>query len=610
MDFAQIFERSPLRKRILFLSAFGVVAILAIIGISDFLSLQKSVDLTLSERLVLARTMAANLEYVLRENLQHLQEVGYSNGVDLQDQDLGPERAALHQAALQSICVSVFLLDRTGHLLLTEPQRPFAPDSGFESLPPVKEAVSLGKPLVSNVFEIEPQKKEAIFLLVPLTQGGAIVGFVGGEIDPTGDALSRIIRPLAVGKTTAVDIVDGNGIVLASTQGEGILTGTDHRGFLSGLIRTGQSRVSRCHSCHQSTPVPEIMAFVPLTEAPWGVSIRQSEEEALGPVESMKLRFFVFGFILLLVTVVLTLGIAQSVIAPVKLLTSSAIRIAGGNLEDPVPISGEDEIGQLGKTLDEMRLKLKDSMEQIEGSKRDLEKRVEERTQEVRRLFEELKRKEEMRGELLRKTITAQEDERKRIARELHDELSQTLTALLYSLDSARTADPEKAGAAHNLVVRAIDNTHRLIYDLRPSVLDDLGLAAAIQWYAEARLKPLGISAHFEWDMGEERLPPELETALFRIAQESMTNVARHSGAENVIISLEHADGTIVLEVEDDGKGFDLQSIDQVKESGRGLGVLGMKERASLLDGAVEIESNPGSGTRIAVRIPYSGGRS
>ena len=176
MDFAQILERSPLRRRILFLSAFGVIAVLAIIGISDYLSLQRSVDETLSERLVLARTMATNVEYVLRENLQRMQEVGFSTGVNLQDEDFGPERAGLHQAAVQSICSSMFLLDSAGHLILTEPQRPFTANSGFESLPPVREAVASGKPLVSNVFVIEPQKRDSILLLVPLTQGGSIAG--------------------------------------------------------------------------------------------------------------------------------------------------------------------------------------------------------------------------------------------------------------------------------------------------------------------------------------------------------------------------------------------------------------------------------------------------
>ena len=182
---------------------------------------------------------------------------------------------------------------------------------------------------------------------------------------------------------------------------------------------------------------------------------------------------------------------------------------------------------------------------------------------------------------------------------------------MLISLETVREANsPEmlevKLENARKLALRAIDSTHRMIFDLRPAILDDLGLPAAIKWYAEERLNPQGINFHYEGDLFEKRFQSQVETVLFRVAQEAITNIAKHSQAENVIINLELQDSFITLEIEDDGSGFDLASISSTKSSSRGLGLLGMKERVLLLDGELEVESQPGAGTRVVVRVPLS----
>lgn len=616
MSLKSFFEKPSLQRRLILLTSSGMFAILIILGVSDFLSLRESMNQTLREHLVIAQTVASNLESLLRQNLTYLQEVAFSKGVNLEDEDLEPEKSALHTAFLRSIFANVFLLDGKGRLLWMEPPRPVLVGADFGNFPPVKEAILTGKPVVSNLFEIMPQRKKVAFALIPIGKNGKALGFIGGEVDPTGTALVKVIQSIKIGETGYIEIIDGNGFVLASTKSEDILRESDHGGFLSNLIKTGQARVGTCHGCHAEVvtehPKKEVMAFTPLSGILWGVDIRQSEREALAPVESMKRRFFTFGFLLFIVALILTWGVARSVIAPVKSLTRSARRIASGNLLEPVSVSGEDEIGQLGKTLDEMRIKLKGSLEEIEQWTKELEGRVEERTKEVFSLYEELKRKEEMRGELLHKLISAQEEERRRIARELHDEMSQTLTALLIALEAVREVNSpeaikEKIGSINGLALRAIDSTHRMIFDLRPTVLDDLGLSAAIKWYAEERLKPLGINVHFEGDILEMRLPTEIETALFRVVQEAIANIAKHSEAENVIINLEFTNGLVTVEVEDDGKGFDVEGASYIKIGSRGLGLLGMKERILLIEGTFEIHSQPGSGTRVVVTVPLKG---
>jgi signal transduction histidine kinase len=208
---------------------------------------------------------------------------------------------------------------------------------------------------------------------------------------------------------------------------------------------------------------------------------------------------------------------------------------------------------------------------------------------------------------MLGMAITAQEDERKRVARELHDETTQDLAVLVMGLESASAA--LKAGGpaprldeVKALAVRTLEEVHRLILDLRPSVLDDLGLFSAIRWYADRHLGERGIAVRCESRELDRRLPPEFEIALFRIGQEAMNNIARHARAESVLIQLGAEGSELVVDIEDDGQGFDLGGS---PHDGRPhYGILGIRERAELLGGRATIESAPGKGARVTVRVP------
>lgn len=226
-------------------------------------------------------------------------------------------------------------------------------------------------------------------------------------------------------------------------------------------------------------------------------------------------------------------------------------------------------------------------------------------------LHGELREKEEVRTHLLNRVISAQEEERKRIARELHDESAQLLATLLVEIGTAENLLPATADRARGILSRAKTDASRaltgmrqMILDLRPSALDDLGLVAAVQWYANTRLEQVGAKVHLNMDGSRRRLAASMETALFRIAQEAINNVAKHSSATTVNIGLRFTDSAVSLTVEDDGNGFDAMAVARDQNSGGGLGLLGMKERAALLGGHAAIESQPGRGTRIAVDIP------
>lgn len=236
---------------------------------------------------------------------------------------------------------------------------------------------------------------------------------------------------------------------------------------------------------------------------------------------------------------------------------------------------------------------------------------------EQARLYERLHRARERYRMLLQHALTAQEEERKRIARELHDETSQSLTGLALNLRAATEmvemgiANAEIAASlkkAHFLAVQTGTEISKLINDLRPTLLDALGLVPAIRQYAETNLEPRGINVSLESKGIDERLPSEVEVGLFRVAQGAISNIARHSDAKNATISLERSASEVVLRVEDDGKGFDVGEITGVDESGRGAGLFGMKERVNLVGGTCAIESQPGQGTKVVVRVPRIGG--
>ena len=205
--------------------------------------------------------------------------------------------------------------------------------------------------------------------------------------------------------------------------------------------------------------------------------------------------------------------------------------------------------------------------------------------------------------------LHAQEQERKRIARELHDETSQVLTSLLISLamleesvgsEAARVRIADTRALAHQ-TLRAVRN---LSIDLRPSALDDLGLLPALRWYIKEYQQQCGIEVDFSASGLKERLPAEMETAIYRIIQESLTNTAKHAHAHKAWVTLTEGSATINVRIADDGCGFDAPAVLRTPWQDRGLGLGGMMERASLLNGSVDIQSQHERGTTISVRIP------
>src|SRR5258708_35254367 len=220
---------------------------------------------------------------------------------------------------------------------------------------------------------------------------------------------------------------------------------------------------------------------------------------------------------------------------------------------------------------------------------------------------------EGQRIDLLRRLVTSQEFERRRIARDLHDQLGQRLTALRLKIASLTEASGDTEQFASRVarlqeIAEQLDSeVSFLAWELRPSTLDDLGLRDAVGAFVNEWSRHYEISADFHsTGLSKERLERETETHLYRITQEALNNIVKHAGAKHVTVLLERRDESVMLIVEDDGKGFDPAEKADSADLSKTLGVIGMGERAALVGGEVEIESAPGRGTTIFVRVPFS----
>lgn len=218
--------------------------------------------------------------------------------------------------------------------------------------------------------------------------------------------------------------------------------------------------------------------------------------------------------------------------------------------------------------------------------------------------------REALAADLLRRVVAAQESERQRVARELHDETGQALTAIglgLRGVSGSLQANPEQAartlGQLEKLVSSSLDELQRLIADLRPSHIDDLGLAAAIRWYAGEFQNRTSLPVSVEISGERQEVPPPVKIALFRIVQEALNNAFKYAQATGVKVGLQFGEVGVTVIVQDDGRGFDPVRVERTQRSSWGL--LGMRERATLLGGRFELDTAPGKGTRIQVSIPY-----
>jgi signal transduction histidine kinase len=613
--------KTQMQKKILIATVVSVVVILLGLGVISNLSVHDSIKHSLSERSELAGMLSNYTDNLLRNNLTRLYDISISGSIDLQDGKWEPEIKALRTAYQYSIFTNgLFLLDLRGNVVLTYP-RGNAKKRNLLYIPYVEKILKEKKATISNIYTEGRTNRKVIFVLVPLKdKDGHMIGAVGGEIDPTNYILTNIFKAIPYGNDTIIELVDSYGVVIAANSPKRIFVCSDRNSTLSKLIASKKSAIMQCHRCHESEREPtvlgnpkttDMLAFTPLSEAPWGIAVREPIEKVFAPSSDLKKKFLILGFITIGSALILALGMSKSIVNPIKTLISATNRIAEGNLKEPVAISSRDEIGILSKSFDTMRRNLSDSLDSIQKYNSELEGRVIERTKELQQSKKRL-------ALLLQKIISAQEEERKRIARELHDETSQIIAALGMSIEIAAIAHREGALSPENInecggkVGQLLEGVSRIIQDLRPPVLDDLGLESAIRWLLERYLGEKGVNYRLHSSeefiklvtSGETDMDEKATLALFRIIQEAITNIYKHAHASNVSVSLLYEDSRVKVNICDDGIGFDVQGV--LREADTGYGMLGLRERVSLLEGELDIRSKVGEGTCVNIEIPLS----
>lgn len=589
-----------------------VVGSLALVGWFLYLgtaALSENIQGTLHERVRLAQTNARHLDYILHHIEQTLLELARTLA------ESASPNTTLQQAQLRlgGVARQLLFLDVNGRVRAAYPSA-----STLDTFPALVNNSSTT--IVYTTYSFADNESPALVGTLVRDTNGAKVGVLLVRLELSDSRVRLFSQPMGLSESGYMDLVDANGIIIASTRAARVGWQSDHRATFATLVQTRQAIVSTCHDCHSGSSAlarqREVLVFAPLERAPWGIAIRQSENEVFAAVHQLQQRIFLLLGIILIGALGLVYLTTRNIITPVQALTAATQRIAAGDLDTPLDLRSEDEIGVLARSFDTMRARLRQSIAEIQMWNRELDARVQEQTRaceeaqwELRQLYEELQRKEQIRRELLRRVFSAQEEERKRISRELHDETCQVLTGLAYALDEAIETFPSpefKPQLEHmrKLVITALREIQHIILDLRPTMLDHLGLVPALRWYAESRLDGTGIRFTLHEQGEPMRLPPAVETALFRVTQEAINNIARHSRATRAECLLHFTPTQIQVLIRDNGKGFDPQTIFHSNAQRRGLGLLGMQERMSTVGGRVEIDSTPGEGTLVRLTAP------
>jgi signal transduction histidine kinase len=603
-----------MRKKIIIAIIVNVIIISTGLWIIGRLTVDESIDRSLQSRLTLASIIAKNIDFLLERNLNRLYDISLSGKIDLTDNDWETEREALQTAYQYSIFTDgIFILDKTGNVLLSYPPK-LENQENLLSIPYVGRIIADGKPVISDIYTFEQINKKVLYALVPLkSKHGDIVGVVGGEIDPTILRLGQTIETMPKEPNTYLEVIDSRGIIIVSNSPKRMFTSNDHNRFLENLIAEKRAGIRTCHRCHtkedgqirqSNDRSTDLLAFAPLEIAQWGVLIIQPEKDVFAPANNLKKTFLIFSIGSTGIALIIAIGMSRGIVKPIHKLIDASQKIALGDMSKSIAFGGKDEIGMLSSSFEVMRVKLADSLEGLRRYNIELEQRVIERTQQIRSSH----KKAEI---LYKKVISVQEDERKRIARGLHDETMQSLSALLMKINMCK-AYPEhyilqKIDEMEGIVLNTLEGIHNIIQNLRPAILDDLGLEASIRWLLDKHIGERGITYFFNViGTGEKELDSRIKTAIFRIVQESIINISRHAEAKNVFLILRYMQDSLTVVIEDDGEGFDVTSMLKQSEDGRGLGILGMKERANLLDGRLEVCSAPNGGTRINLWIPIN----
>ena len=471
-----------------------------------------------------------------------------------------------------------------------------------------------GQATVSDILIVPESNVQVIAIIVPVyatadanteetPPSGAIGAFYSVErlilgFQPAGGFASG--SDVAVGLVTAANTVVSLPAQTADDPTAVFQDGDDlDAAFRQAL---GGQRTQSTFSDPSGTDRTVVAVPIPMPGEDWAAVVSTPETMEYGPNQRLIERALIALAAALMATIILALFLGDWLARPFRQLAGQAHALSSGSAVAALEPAGPSDAAELSRTIREMADRLRAQVRDTESAR------------------EEIARQAERLRDLLRRTVRLQEDERRRIASDIHDAVSPLITGALYQTQAVRLASANGNGGNHangtpaqdseasegeamsglqdvsDLLERAMRELHDVIFDLRPPDLDDIGIVAALQRHVD-QVNRTGLRTTLEVSGDEQRLPPEVRLAIYRIVQEALHNALRHARADDAVVRIEWVAETLRVTVQDDGSGFD------VENSGRpaGLGLMSMRERAWSIGAALEIVSRPGSGTAIVV---------
>ncbi len=623
-------NRFRLSQRIVLSVALSLAIVLALFGLLAYWTVQQATSSEYAARLRLTQVLAAQTD----ASIQTTQNTLFRAALRVSE---APDNSAsdAFDATLRPLLgpdgpfSSVVVLGDTSQVLWSASSEPGVNAHrslvAWNALPLIEAARSAAFPAAGECPDDAFPQHPALCIAAVLTKAGAAQMLVA-EVDANGEALPLL--PSTGSQTDAdVQVLDSKGIVIASTSPGDVGSPTEHFAVLQGVLGSTRSAVV-VHRPGPDESFPDhLVSYVPLGRVPgWSVVAEVRQDQVLATPQVLAERLLALGVAAVLLAALVAWTDVRRVVRPLQQLTAVAERFAAGNLESPVTMQRHDELGLLASAFETMRRRLQASLAETEQGRRELEQRVEQRTAQVAeqnrrlevlnaeasRLNAILEQRTVERAALLSRVLSAQEGERERIARDLHDSTGQSLAAVLLSLElledelpEALTSVRQRLERSRTLAASTLSELRALIAGLRPALLDDLGLAPALRAYAAQRLEEQGTVVDVSVSLPH-RLPPTVEIALFRIVQEALNNVAKHAQARHVAVQLTETDGGVMATIVDDGLGFDTDRVRADARHGEHVGLLGMRERAELLGGQLTISASAGKGTTVRVTVPLT----
>ena len=551
----------------------GIVVVL----VAGYAIQRITLDLVMQRNAASVQIAAASIGGDLDKYL-HLLESAADELAEVPDSQTDPQEAIDRMSGfLEPFGGGVTYLDQTGLAVANTPGQEARAGINYAFREYFQTVTETGQPVFSTVFREHPSGRDVVAIAVPVRHEqrdlGALVGAFFLEEQPWTETLS----PLSSPQGTDLFLFDSHGNVIYHPDPTRIGQTVEEASVLHRLAAEGQSQ-SILHNSLESRQ-RMVTAYAPIHGTTWGLATNEPWGHLFNPAIPYLLAVFAVVLIGIGFTIIFLFRNIRRVTQPLASLAAETSRVSLGQPFQPLKIEGPQEMQSLIAATN--------------------------------RMVSRLARQQTRLRQYAIQVVRSQEEERKRISRDLHDDTVQELVGLVQRLDLCRRDlidKPESAAMRMDELNEIAQNTlagvRRMSHDLRPSILEDLGLSAALQAGVDQLATQLpSASVYYEIVGHEKHLPPELELTAFRIVQEALNNVRKHaSAAKRVDLVLFFEEWGIMVNIEDDGPGFRVPSKQSLIRA-RHLGLAGMVERAQLFGGNLSITSTPGKGTQISLRL-------